>query len=50
MQVEFAQQEQNDPNVSPVYPGTAVSNATESTATANVSTSSRFIETSCIYE
>ena len=38
MQVEFAQQEQNDPTISPVSNTTTIYNAIESTATANVPT------------
>ena len=38
MQVEFAQQEQNDLNISQVSNATTVESATESTAKANVPT------------
>ena len=36
MQIEFSHQEQNDPNILPVYNDTTVYNAIESTATENV--------------
>ena len=38
MQVEFEPQEQNDPNISPMYNDITVYNSTESIATTNVPT------------